>query len=93
MQISANSVVAIEYTLTGDDGQVIDTSKGASPWSTFTGTTTSSPGSKKALRARLLAPNFPLRFSPLRATANTRISWSRKCPGKPLLDRTRSSLV
>ena len=31
MQITENSVVAIEYTLKGDDGQVIDTSEGREP--------------------------------------------------------------
>ncbi len=31
MQISQNTVVSIDYTLTGDDGQVIDTSEGREP--------------------------------------------------------------
>ena len=31
MQISKNSIVSINYTLTGDDGNVIDTSIGAEP--------------------------------------------------------------
>jgi FKBP-type peptidyl-prolyl cis-trans isomerase SlyD len=52
MQISQNSVVAIEYTLTGDDGQVIDTSEGREPLVYLHGHSNIIPGLEKAIEGQ-----------------------------------------
>ncbi|QOC23530.1 peptidylprolyl isomerase [Wenzhouxiangella sp. AB-CW3] len=49
MQISQNSVVSIDYTLTGDDGQVIDTSEGREPLVYLHGHQNIIPGLEKAI--------------------------------------------
>lgn len=49
MQISENSVVAMDYTLTGEDGQVIDTSEGREPLVYLHGHHNIIPGLEKAL--------------------------------------------
>ena len=38
MQIAPNTVVSIDYTLTNDAGEVLDTSKGAEPLAYIHGT-------------------------------------------------------
>jgi FKBP-type peptidyl-prolyl cis-trans isomerase SlyD len=52
MQISENTVVAIEYTLTGDDGQVIDTSEGREPLVYLHGHNNIIPGLEKAIEGK-----------------------------------------
>jgi len=52
MQISNNSVVAIDYTLTGDDGQVIDTSEGREPLVYLHGHSNIIPGLEKGLEGK-----------------------------------------
>ncbi len=52
MQISENSVVAIEYTLKGDDGQVIDTSEGREPLVYLHGHSNIIPGLEKAIEGK-----------------------------------------
>jgi FKBP-type peptidyl-prolyl cis-trans isomerase SlyD len=49
MQVSQNTVVAIDYTLTGDDGQVIDTSEGREPLVYLHGHQNIIPGLEKAI--------------------------------------------
>ena len=49
MQISQNTVVSIDYTLTGDDGQVIDTSEGREPLVYLHGHQNIIPGLEKAI--------------------------------------------
>lgn len=52
MQISENTVVAIDYTLTGDDGQVIDTSEGREPLVYLHGHNNIIPGLEKAIEGK-----------------------------------------
>ncbi len=52
MQISENTVVAIEYTLTGEDGQVIDTSEGREPLVYLHGHNNIIPGLEKAIEGQ-----------------------------------------
>jgi len=52
MQITENSVVAIEYTLKGDDGQVIDTSEGREPLVYLHGHSNIIPGLEKAIEGK-----------------------------------------
>jgi FKBP-type peptidyl-prolyl cis-trans isomerase SlyD len=49
MQISHNTVVSMDYTLTGDDGQVIDTSEGREPLVYLHGHQNIIPGLEKAI--------------------------------------------
>lgn len=49
MEIANNTVVAIEYTLIGDDGQVIDTSEGREPLVYLHGHQNIIPGLEKAI--------------------------------------------
>ncbi len=52
MQISANSVVAIDYVLTGDEGEVIDTSEGREPLVYLHGHNNIIPGLEQGLEGR-----------------------------------------
>ncbi len=52
MQISENSVVAIEYTLKDNDGQVIDTSEGREPLVYLHGHSNIIPGLEKAIEGK-----------------------------------------
>ena len=52
MTITKNTVAAIDYTLTGDDGQVIDSSEGRSPLEFIQGTGNLIPGLELALEGK-----------------------------------------
>jgi FKBP-type peptidyl-prolyl cis-trans isomerase SlyD len=52
MQVQKNSVVTIDYTLTGPDGQVIDTSVGREPLPYLHGAGNLIPGLEKALEGK-----------------------------------------
>lgn len=52
MTIEKNKVAAIDYTLTGDDGQVIDTSKGRTPLEYVHGLGNIIPGLENALEGK-----------------------------------------
>jgi FKBP-type peptidyl-prolyl cis-trans isomerase SlyD len=52
MQISANKVVAIDYTLTGSDGAVIDSSEGRGPLAYLQGHNNIIPGLEDALEGK-----------------------------------------
>jgi FKBP-type peptidyl-prolyl cis-trans isomerase SlyD len=52
MQIAKNSVVTIDYTLTGPDGQVIDTSVGRQPLPYLHGAGNLIPGLEKQLEGK-----------------------------------------
>src|SRR5450759_815371 len=52
MQIGKNAVVSIDYTLTGPDGKVIDTSNGREPLPYIHGSGNLIPGLEKALEGK-----------------------------------------
>lgn len=52
MQIAKNKVVSIDYTLTGDDGKVIDTSDGGEPLMYLHGAGEIIPGLERALEGK-----------------------------------------
>jgi FKBP-type peptidyl-prolyl cis-trans isomerase SlyD len=64
MQISENSVVAIEYTLTGDDGQVIDTSEGREPLIYLHGHSNIIPGLEKAIEGQEAGAELDVQVPP-----------------------------
>ena len=52
MQIAPRKVVTIDYTLTDDEGEVLDTSKGGTPLSYLHGTGSIVPGLESALEGK-----------------------------------------
>ena len=64
MQISENSVVAIEYTLTGEDGQVIDTSDGREPLVYLHGHNNIIPGLEKAIEGEQVGAELEVKVPP-----------------------------
>jgi FKBP-type peptidyl-prolyl cis-trans isomerase SlyD len=52
MQVEKNAVVAIDYTLTDGDGQVLDTSEGRGPLAYLHGAGNIIPGLEKALEGK-----------------------------------------
>lgn len=52
MQVAKNRVVTIDYTLTDDDGLVLDSSRGGEPFSYVQGTGSIPPGLEAALEGR-----------------------------------------
>jgi FKBP-type peptidyl-prolyl cis-trans isomerase SlyD len=52
MQIAKNKVVSIDYTLTGDDGAVIDSSQGGEPLAYLHGAGNIIPGLERALEGK-----------------------------------------
>lgn len=55
MQIAQNSVVAFHYTLTNDEGEVLDSSEGREPLTYLHGSGNIIPGLEKSLKATVLA--------------------------------------
>ncbi|MFK2900845.1 peptidylprolyl isomerase [Dyella jejuensis] len=58
MQIADNSVASFHYTLTGDDGQVIDSSEGREPLTYLHGSGQIVPGLEKAMAGRAAGDQF-----------------------------------
>jgi len=58
MKIQANSVVSFDYTLTNDDGQVIDTSQGREPLVYLHGHGNIVPGLEKAMEGKAIGDQF-----------------------------------
>lgn len=58
MKIQSNAVVGFDYTLTGDDGQVIDTSTGREPLMYLHGHGNIVPGLEKALEGKAAGDQF-----------------------------------
>lgn len=64
MKIQADAVVSFDYTLTGDDGQVIDTSQGREPLVYLHGHDNIVPGLEKALEGKAAGDQFDASVSP-----------------------------
>ncbi len=64
MQITKNAVALIEYELTNDDGEVIDTSKGAGPLAYLHGVGNLVPGLESELEGKETGAEFKVRISP-----------------------------
>ncbi|HXJ32704.1 MAG TPA: peptidylprolyl isomerase [Candidatus Eisenbacteria bacterium] len=62
MQVARHTVVSIDYTLTNDEGEVIDTSKGAEPLSYIHGTGQIVPGLEAAMTGRGVGDSFRIRI-------------------------------
>ncbi len=64
MQISANKVVLIDYTLTNDAGEVIDTSEGREPLGYIQGMGNIIPGLENALENKTKGESLNVRIDP-----------------------------
>ncbi len=64
MQIAKNTVVSIDYTLTDDSGEVLDTSKGAEPLVYMQGVGNLIPGLEKALEGKQAGDQFKVSIPP-----------------------------
>ncbi len=64
MQIAQNTVVSIDYTLTNDDGDVLDTSSGAEPLIYIHGQGQIISGLESALAGRSTGDSFRVRIAP-----------------------------
>lgn len=64
MQISENSVVAIAYTLTNDEGQVLDTSAGGEPLVYLHGAQNIIPGLENALVGKQVGDKLKVSVQP-----------------------------
>ena len=67
MQIAASTVATIEYTLTDDDGTVIDTSKGKQPLVYLHGAGNLIPGLESELAGRAAGDELKVRIPPEQA--------------------------
>jgi len=64
MQISKNAVATIEYELTDDDGQVIDSSKGGAPLAYIHGVGNLIPGLEAELEGKTSGDSLKVRIAP-----------------------------
>jgi FKBP-type peptidyl-prolyl cis-trans isomerase SlyD len=64
MQIAKNAVVVIDYTLTGPDGNVIDSSVGKQPLPYLHGTGNLIPGLEKALEGKTAGESLKVTIAP-----------------------------
>ena len=64
MRIAENTVVAIDYTLTDDDGQVLDTSEGRGPLSYLHGRGGIIPGLERALHDKQVGDRLVVAVPP-----------------------------
>src|SRR5215470_10593206 len=62
MQIAQDTVVSIDYTLSNDEGEVLDTSKGSEPLSYLHGKGQIIPGLETALTGRKAGDTFQIRI-------------------------------
>lgn len=64
MQVTRHKVVAIDYRLTDDDGQMIDTSEGAEPLHYLHGEGNIIPGLEDALDGKSIGDQFQISIQP-----------------------------
>ncbi len=64
MEIKENTVVSIEYTLTGDDGQIIDTSEGREPLVYLHGHGNIIPGLEQAMEGKTVGDELAVSVQP-----------------------------
>ncbi len=64
MQIAQDTVVSLDYTLTNDDGEVLDASRDAEPLAYIHGQGQIVPGLEKALAGRTTGDAFTVRLEP-----------------------------
>ena len=64
MQVALNTVVSINYTLSSDEGAIIDTSAGHAPLAFIQGVGHIVPGLEKALEGKSIGDKFKVSVPP-----------------------------
>ena len=64
MQITNHSVASLEYTLTNDEGEVLDTTSGRGPLAYIHGTESIIPGLERELDGKEAGAEFKIRIAP-----------------------------
>lgn len=70
LTIQKNHVVTIDYTLTDNEGTVMDTSRGQEPLNYLHGTNSLIPGLEKALEGKSEGADFKVTIAPAQAYGN-----------------------
>ncbi|HEY0634191.1 MAG TPA: peptidylprolyl isomerase [Gammaproteobacteria bacterium] len=82
MQISAQKVVSIDYTLTNDKGEVVDTSQGHEPLVYIQGIGNLIPGLEQALEGRAAGDTLQVSVSPEQAYGDRDAELTQAVPRK-----------
>ena len=80
MQVSKDTVVAIDYTLKDEDGSVLDTSEGKEPLSYLHGSGNIIPGLEKALEGKDQGEEVSVRIPPEEAYGERRDDLTQVVP-------------
>lgn len=80
MQIAKNRVVAIDYTLTDDDGEVLDSSEGREPLSYLHGADGIIPGLERELDGKLAGDQLQVSVTPTDAYGERNEALQQKVP-------------
>lgn len=67
MQITKHSVASLEYTLTNDEGEVLDSTQGRGPLAYVHGTESIIPGLERELDGKRAGDTFQVRIAPAEA--------------------------
>jgi FKBP-type peptidyl-prolyl cis-trans isomerase SlyD len=86
MQISANKVVSIDYTLTNEQGQVLDTSSGREPLAYLQGHHNIISGLESALEGKSAGDSVKVTIAPAEAYGERDDSLSQAVPRKMFED-------
>ena len=80
MRIGKHSVVSIDYTLTGADGEVLDSSKGREPLAYIQGTGSIVTGLEEALEGKEKGTKLQVSVPPAKGYGERQDSLSQKVP-------------
>ena len=87
MQIAANTVVSIDYTLKDDKGEVLDTSEGREPLTYLHGAGNIIPGLEKALEGKSAGDELEATIGPAEGYGDRDESQVRNIPTRKLHDK------
>ena len=89
MQVEKDRVVRFHYTLTGEDGQEIESTRGREPMSTLFGKSQLIAGLKKAMEGREAGDTFQVSVAPEDAYGVRMEGMVRRIPKKHVRDGAR----
>jgi FKBP-type peptidyl-prolyl cis-trans isomerase SlyD len=80
MQINKHKVASIHYTLTNNEGEVLDTSKGREPLHYIHGVGNLIPGMEEGLEGRVKGDKFDIKVSPEKGYGKKEVELIQKVP-------------
>lgn len=86
MIIAKNKVVSVDYTLTDNDGSVLDSSKGSEPLSYIQGLGNIIPGLEAALEGKQTGDSFQVKIAPAEAYGERDDDLMQKLPREQFKD-------